>query len=856
MNPDSHISRAATIRRWIDVLSIGALASVGYLMLVRPALVPWVGPMLDEARNSFGHTGLLACTAAIILVLVPLHRLAGSRIRHFWFVLRYPPLGVAVIAGLAMLNVLPRLIPETMTAGLSWPAAIAAALLYLATLVVSAFRFPAFTRRPDKPTSIPSADAFTHWLDREEPIDEFTQDRFGHADIAIRLVDRLTSGESTIALQGAYGSGKSGLCRLAEIEAARRNSRLRFVFASCWGFEKTESAQRHVLESILSAVSDEVDALAIHQLPTDYLEAVTADISWLKALFKLGVGEPSPVEQLQRFSSILAAIDRRIVVVIEDVDRTGEDFDIGRIQSLLMQFREVPGLSFILAISPLQQVDFVKLCDHLEMIPPLEPSQVLSLLDEVRELAFKEHPPAVVLAKLDPLRLSDRDSRSLHYTLEYYWPWQLALAEILNRPRILKHALRRIRLAWAHLSGEVHFDHLISVAALRAGAPSVYAFLTDHYQYFAPVAKPPDAHLRQDARIPLKEHLRRDWRRLCATRQFHVLGATGLLHDILPSTGAVTGLVTSHTVILQSAQSERRGSVYARRLFTERTEPNEISDQAMLDLLKRVRTEPPALRQLAEAIATSNFASTAFEHFISLESFSQHLPLVSEIYAYARRSLPVGTDGGDLPGFIAAWRTAGNPRPDGFEAWLLQEIKIAAEAGTHFRLLSDIYYYWLDTNKHNRPEREAVRRKLVDTLKATWSSLPPGQLAVGFPPDFPWVLFHLIFTTDYERPAEVPLNTMADWSWSAEPLLKAAEVRPDLVLPQILNVLNTDSLRGGERLRYKLDEARLNEWFGAQRPLLFRLAAQFSIPPALTAQAQYLTKLALEEIAALSDKKE
>lgn len=844
------------VRRWAYILGLGLIGGVayGYFAGHYSSLVAiYVGVLFGSERGVLGD---VLCIGVATLLIVLLHHWACIRLRHARHVLQYPPFAMAVVVGLFFAVGLPRLLESRLAnPPLTLGDAVMAAAFYLLiwfaqTLFCYWVDGRPVSSRLEKSEGCArgklSDSDLRAWLQREESVAERSLDMFGHAEIADRLVDRLMQGESTIALQGAFGSGKSSICRMAEREAQRRQEKLIFVYASCWGFEDPEGAQKHVLEAILSEVSHEVDSLAIRQLPADYLDSISSEVGWLRSLLHLGRREQSPVEQLQRLSPILGAINRKVVLVVEDVDRTGQDFDIGRIQALLMQFREVPGISFILAISPLQQVDFAKLCEHLEIIPPLERHQVLELIDHVRELALREYLPGIILSKLDPLILGDGDYQVLNHHLEYFWPWQLSLCGVLNRPRLLKHAMRRVIDAWAHLHGEVHLDHLVSVAALRAGAPSAFAFLCDRFPLFAPASKKPDSNLREDARIPLKEDLRKEWKELCATGHFDALAVGGLLRDIYPLTSVVTGLSAGHSVIPQSAQSDSRGQIYARRLFTERTESHQISDQKILKLMQESKSGHTATAALAEAITTDRFASVAFEYFARTSRFENLLPLLTEVYACIRRSSSADADLDGFPGFFSPWRLVGEfNRPEGFDDWLVEELGLCVR--THLRLLTNIYYYWLGTDRHTRTQRERAREATISALRAAWKTMRPEEIAASFGQGFPYVLFHLIFTSDYPRPDQVPFGAITDWAWTGPILLRAAQVSPNLVLPQILVALNNDSTREGPDIRFELDQAKLDAWFGpANRQILQLAAAGFHSPPEMTEQYKYLMKIAIE----------
>ena len=66
------------------------------------------------------------------------------------------------------------------------------------------------------------------------------------------------------------------------------------------------------------------------------------------------------------------------------MDRNGRNFDLSDIQALLVRFREVSGVSFVLTISNEQQIDFARLCEFVEVIATLEEEQTLKLIHRVR----------------------------------------------------------------------------------------------------------------------------------------------------------------------------------------------------------------------------------------------------------------------------------------------------------------------------------------------------------------------------------------------------------------------------------------------------------------------------------------
>jgi hypothetical protein len=844
----------STAIRWIRILAAAFVAAIVFA---------YAGPLICSKSQSFEQAffgndalGIVALFIAAFTGITVVHRWIGSELGHARQMFRYPPLPMAVFMGLIIASCLPRFSDGLLSKSnpTNWSDNVLIAVVYALFWFVyagarqftkcSEFSDSAIAPLQQSAKSLSDAE-LKSWLKRDEPISDGTLDLFDHTIIARRLLDRLRREESTIALQGEFGSGKSSVCRIVAQEAKNNEINTIFVFVSCWGFEDATRAQKEVLEAILRDVSREVDCLSIRELPEAYSDAIGSHSTWARTLLQIGQRRLSPIAQLRRLSPILAAINRKVLVVIEDVDRTGIRFDITQIQALLMQFREVHGLSFILAISPIQQVDFVKLCDHLEMMPVMERGQILQLIHQTREMLLREFPAGIVLDKLQPLIAEDDDYTIFDQHLSYAWPWQIALCELLNQPRLLKHALRRVLDAWPRLHGEVNFDQLISIAALRVAAPEAFQFFCDRFHLFASAMKSDTSSLAASAKTNFKENLICEWKNVCAAGQFDINSVASLLKHIYPMTAAVTGISAVHAVVRQSMQSTRRRDVFARRLFTERPNPGEVRDQHILRLMQAAASDANALRKLAETITDSQSASDAFEDFADAVMFESELQLLTEVYAIIRERHGVRADRDACPGFFAPWRRITDNRPKGFEDWLAAEL-VKCIPG-HLRLLTNIYYFWLGTNKHSREERTRARQAIIESVKTAWKAASPEAIAAGFDPTFPYVLFHLVFTSDFEQPDAVPFSKIEDWIWSGPILLKASQLHPEIILPHILIALNDDEKRGREIPKYAFQRDRLLKWFGDESgKLLSLIASGFAIHPEMPEQVKYLINLGKE----------
>jgi hypothetical protein len=183
--------------------------------------------------------------------------------------------------------------------------------------------------------------------------------------------------------------------------------------------------------------------------------------------------------------------------------------------------------------------------------------------------------------------------------------------------------------------------------------------------------------------------------------------------------------------------------------------------------------------------------------------------------------------------------------PKNFQDWLVEELEKCIPG--HLRLLYDIYYFWLGTDKHTRDERTRPRKAILDRARDQFASLPVEKFIESFDPSFPYTLFHLIFTSDYEKPTEVPYGSLSDWAWIGPILLRAIEIRPDEMMPQAIISVSADAQRRSERLTYAFDEERVRGLFGNRSEDFFNTVARgFQINTELNAQDRQRMELAIQ----------
>lgn len=394
-------TRRAIFNRWISILVYATLGS-------------WFGAFAAILYYRLWETIFRLCPASLtalqpifmngtsVILLIALLRMSAIRFRHARYFWRYPPIWTAVII-VGTAGALAFLLTESST--ISRASAYKIMLIPLLMWIIAGALLPFVYRqrrlksRPETSVEYPprkledfSTEELQAWLSDERAIDSTEQDLFAAQDRAARIWRTLTKHRSvanrqllqTVVLEGPFGSGKTSVIRLLQNLINEQGAgKYMLVEVSAWGFSSVV-ARHYILNRIIEVLSEHVECLAVHDLPRQYVEALTETSKWF-AVLKPSLTEVAPVVRLKRLLPILNALDIYLVVVIEDSDRNDVDFNPQHLQGMLNDFRDVDRLSFILTVGSASRVDFPKIAEQIESIPRLSRDQVLLIIDRVRD---------------------------------------------------------------------------------------------------------------------------------------------------------------------------------------------------------------------------------------------------------------------------------------------------------------------------------------------------------------------------------------------------------------------------------------------------------------------------------------
>lgn len=656
------------------------------------------------------------------------------------------------------------------------------------------------------------------WILDEKPIEAVKEDRFGYKSMVYRLASMVEQNTcQSFGLTGPHGSGKTSVLKMVEEELRKRGNKHWFVFVGGWG-RTDENVSASVLEAIVDRLHEEgVEALSLLTWPADYMREILGDSSFLKRTIRCCIQEQqNSVAVVQRLDPVLDAIAKRVVVVVEDVDRKTSGDDMDTLCHLLDDFRQTRNVSFFFLKSEETKtgIDFHRLCEHTEMMPRIDPDTLAELLDQTMCAAKTVASEKILLhvERLDIKRLvAHRHVGGNTLVGNVVWP---ALCTLAHTPRSLKHALRRTMRIWQNLAGEVDLLELLLWALLREGCPEGYDYLRNNIQELRQM--PSDIGGDKKNVEPLK--------RVCeqitslglppAREQSLkvVLTLFGLNVSIFNDESFFLGIASDSTYggknLPEASQSIsiRGGTDYFARLEAGILGDQEISDQLVLRELKRYVQD--RIGVLPARAAEFKLWAEKIVQFEGVLPTGRLVDLIED-HVVALGKMHGGKAHDESPGFMELrqlWRARG----DAYEPIRNRVPTIICHSLDYsLELACSIYAWYVDSR--NPGLEHLIREKWVEDLRGRLEQRE-GYLSDVMNAECPWALFH---TTRYQGKYPV-YNTPQDWQWLVPHLIAAITAHARGAASNVAHLFIRDmrGARAGEGAWFELD----SEYFEGMCP--------------------------------------
>jgi predicted KAP-like P-loop ATPase len=328
-------------------------------------------------------------------------------------------------------------------------------------------------------------------LTNDTPIITPEDDQFGIDPFAQALAQAISQMPSpkgvVIAVNGPWGCGKSSAVNLVvfHLEELIKREKLKLIRFSPWWLSGTEAITAAFFSDLETAIGrsigkqalDAIQKLARRVLRFGKAAGTAGDLyapgsgsvvgGMTEAVESLLPDEEDIETQHEKISALLEKVDRRFLVVIDDIDRLSPEEAI-QVFKLVKSVGQLPNVLYILVFDR----DLAE-----RVITERYPSEGPHYLEKIVQAAF-DVPPATpddlreaFLAQANascPPKEGEDPVRVMNIVLGLVTP-------LLRSPRDIKRLIGMLQVTWPAVASEVDRADFIAMEALRLFRQSVYA---------------------------------------------------------------------------------------------------------------------------------------------------------------------------------------------------------------------------------------------------------------------------------------------------------------------------------------------------------------------------------------------
>jgi len=846
------------VKRWIDIFALSLVVFLLYLAIEPPIgkLGNWVE---DSVLKKEGVVNILVIFFGLAAIWILLWRLGAthfgwqdkSRIRTF---VKWPPVWLSVILYLCWLSFLPNYTFDR----IAFIGGIFLLGLPIGFIIRMVNQWLTNDKNDDQQQN-QTTESFheistkpekvIEWLGKEQAITEPAQDDFDMA-VQARNISRVLLAKQlkTVALVGEYGSGKSSILKMVDyyLKPENRNElnqnngndksgsvNQKVDVITCtvygWGFAKGSTAE-HILECAINELGEHVDVSGLRTVPEQYVAAVdSAGNVFLKILTALATCWKSPLHILEKIDDVLIAIDKRLIIFIEDVDRNKNDeVFFNEIASLLDSLRQLKKISFVLAIG--RDCDkeeiLIKIAEHVENIPRLNRLDVLKTLESFRSHCIALCPDIISTIpknyKKDKMGWGRSDMIQAMAEIEELIDSPIdAILKLTDNPRVLKHALRRTLTTWEKLAGEIDFDDLLIVNVLKVVDERIFSFIDKHIARLCALATDNDKE-RQDK---LREKLEPEYKHATEEADYDVNAVSKLLYTLFPR---FVGEKWTDELLRQDLTSYQHVANNEPTKYWERVKRGELYDKEIADceILKALKQwnedfESTVFKgmEMIKALSTDERVFEKVNQFKSLVSRDCLQKAASKQFDKTLKEYGNKASGEVCPALTRFFVLKPEYNDKLWRSWLLDEIKKALPVS--LRYASELYHYWYDPGQNRGAD---LRARVVEEAKKIFEN-DPVMLTKVLDPDYIWSVFD--FTMEFvEKNKQTGTFDQKQWQWLGRVLLEAGKNNPQVIGPQIANMFcEVTSYNRAKAIKFrgKFDRSVLKSIFNNQEEKVMKL---------------------------------
>jgi len=328
----------------------------------------------------------------------------------------------------------------------------------------------------------------------DEPIIAAKSDRFGRADFAKGLAEALVkvpnSQSFTVGLHGAWGSGKTSIIKMAEEYLDKQyKDEVIIINFNPWVFSSTESLHVALFGALAQGLGEKLskdiaidlqkyakltsaagDVFSVFFPPAKLLASITSG-----GLAALSSKKSMSVDSVRsRIDHILKDSKKRVVVIIDDIDRLDSD-EIHLVFKLVKNVAHFSNISYLLAFD--QKVVAKALAGRY----PDEPEIGGNFVEKIVQLSLfvppvdREVLGQFMLESIDTIANKHKMTISEEEVSRFQSTYPNLLGDLFSTPRKAVRYLNAIDFTFERLANEANFSDIMLVEALRIFEPELYA---------------------------------------------------------------------------------------------------------------------------------------------------------------------------------------------------------------------------------------------------------------------------------------------------------------------------------------------------------------------------------------------
>nr|EKA56308.1 hypothetical protein PAE2_1112 [Pseudomonas aeruginosa E2] len=292
---------------------------------------------------------------------------------------------------------------------------------------------------------------------------------------------------TTIALNGAWGSGKSSTVNLIRAELSEaKDSHLIVTEFKCWWYRGEEALALAFLQQLNSVLGEQFGDKTrklVRKLGRGILQAgpvigpaiALTPVGWLSGLVgglfdvaKRLFPDEEPLETVFReLSKVLEAENRRFLVIIDDMDRLSSEEALA-IFRLIKSVGRLPNVMYLVVFDR-------QLAE--QAINEKYPSEGPHFLEKIIQAGFELPMPVstdlnnAVLASIDEICGTPSEDQIVRFMNVFYD----VVAPYITSPRHVSRFQNAISVTWPAIAGEVNLADFVALEILRLYEPTLFS---------------------------------------------------------------------------------------------------------------------------------------------------------------------------------------------------------------------------------------------------------------------------------------------------------------------------------------------------------------------------------------------